>query len=447
MKPTIQLNLSQQLTLTPQLQQAIRLLQMSTLDLKTEIEQALETNPLLEWEEEKGPSSEEEVQWEEGSAPETGTGSSSDSSDPFSLDAHPAPSQSLREYLYWQMQLTPFGPTDEQIATTLIDAINDDGYLTLSLEELVTQTIELDEVEAVLHRIQQFDPIGVGSRSLQECLHLQANQFLAQDPHKASIDQVIERYLDLVAKKDWASLRHKMKLSVEKCEHIIHAIQSLNPKPGAEMAPQSTEYIIPDAFVRKQGDKWHITLNMSYLPRVQLNPQHQELIQKSPETADRKFLKDKLQEARWFLKSLQNRNETLMKVLHCIVDKQHACLESGDEAMRPMILQDVADSIDMHASTVSRITSHKYIHTPRGVLPLKHFFSSALETNAGAQCSATAIRALMKKLIAAENPQKPLSDNKLTSLLQDQGIHIARRTVAKYRESMGILGSRERKRR
>lgn len=483
MKQSIQLRLGQQLTMTPQLQQAIRLLQLSTLELHTEIQQALDSNLMLETDEDSEPGPDTElaaertkgngdasvdrsVPSEQSAIPEElpvdsawedvydtgGISYSAGDSEEREFEVPADSGENLHDHLQWQLQLTPFNETDRAIATILIDSINDDGYLTCSTEEALAALedehgeIELDEVDAVLHRIQNFDPPGIACRNLGECLHLQLKQLDPATPYRKEAILLVTEHLDLLAGRDQQTLLRRSRLSEEALRSAMDLIRTLNPRPGSAMPGPAPEYIVPDVMVRKQNGAWRIELNPEATPRLRINRQYAGLIRRADNSADNTTLKSHLQEARWFLKSLQSRNETLLKVASCIVERQQQFLEYGEEAMKPMVLRDVAEAIDMHESTVSRVTTRKYMHTPRGIYEFKYFFSSHVSTANGGECSATAIRALMKKLVAAENPAKPLSDNKIASILSDQGIQVARRTVAKYREALSIPPSNERKR-
>ena len=493
MKQALQLRLGQHLTMTPQLQQAIRLLQLSTLELQTEIQEALDSNLMLEIDEESNdadsisnneasssPDDENlasddtgetltetsaageseipedlpvDTSWDDIydniSAPTSPGSSSASETREFEYSGHTE--ESLHEHLRWQMQLTPFSDTDRAIAEFIIDAINDDGYLSMSLEDIHQALageleIDEDEIEAVLHRIQNFDPPGVGARDLQENLLLQLKQFPLESPWLKPAQQLIENYFDLLAKREYAQLTRRLKVSEEELKLILQLIQSLNPRPGSQITADQPEYITPDVIVSKKNGKWQVELNPDAAPRLRVNPHYASLIKQVHNNKDNTYLKNHLQEARWFIKSLVSRNETLLKVATSIVERQTDFLEYGDEAMKALVLHDIAEAVGMHESTISRVTSKKYMHTPRGIFELKYFFSSHVSTNTGGECSATAIRALLKKLIAAENTNKPLSDSKLATILGDQGINVARRTVAKYREAMAIPPSNERKR-
>jgi RNA polymerase sigma-54 factor len=506
MKPSIQLRLTQHLTMTPQLQQAIRLLQLSTLDLKQEIQDALESNPLLETVEEgeireqgrldaaasraeadraaeagsegaddtMGPDdrdydvrdAEPDLQavpsdlpqelpvdsaWEdiyEPLLPPSSGGSRDEESTDFYSQRSAA--QTLVDHLVWQLNLTRFSDTDRAIATAIIDAISDDGYLTQSLEEIQAAfddpEIGIAEVEAVLHRIQYFDPPGVGAREPRECLLIQLRQLPEDVPHRATALQLVGDHFDLLASQDQAQIRRRLKLDEAELSGVIRLIRSLNPRPGSLIADAEPQYVEPDVFVSKRGDSWRVELNPEATPRLRVNADYAALIRRADNSLDNQFLKNHLQEARWFIKSLKSRNETLLRVATKIVEFQRGFLEHGDVAMRPLVLRDIADALGMHESTISRVTTQKYMYTPRGTLEFKYFFSSHVNTAAGGEASATAIRALIRQLVAAERPDKPLSDNKIAEILGEQGIEVARRTIAKYREAMAIPPSNERKR-
>lgn len=482
MKTSLQLRIGQQLTMTPQLQQAIRLLQLSSLELQTEIQQALESNPLLEQSEE-----EESQENLETSSLQSETSDFEDGllKPPLEQEAIPAElpvdttwndiydslppptplgdgalpdienqssrEDTLQEHLFWQMHLTSFSEKDLAIATALIDSINEEGYLCSSLEEIQQSLGEelganLDEVEAVLHQIQNFDPSGVGARSLSECLLIQLKQIPAGTPWLEEAGILLSRHLALLGKRDYGQLTRVMRLPEQELQAVIQLIQSLNPRPGSQIQSSKTEYIVPDIYVTKRNGCWHAELNADIVPRLQVNAHYASLIRRTNDSSTNNYLKSHLQEARWFLKSLHSRSETLLKVARCIIERQQDFLEQGEEAMRPLVLHDIAKTVSMHESTISRATTNKYMHTPRGVYELKYFFSSHVATSSGGECSATAIRAFIKKLIIAEEPRKPLSDSKIAQILSRQGIKVARRTIAKYRETLRIPPSNERKR-
>jgi len=500
MKQSLQLKLGQQLTMTPQLQQAIKLLQLSTLDLQQEIQSALDSNPMLEVGEDgedgesplpvaelstlgatapadSGPGSSGDdsgetielggewensipddlpvdTRWDDvyqtSSASGSGNNSSGEDSD-FDFDARNSAAESLQDHLIWQLNLTRLSETDRLIATSIIDAIDNNGRLTQSPEELLegmpeAAGIELDEVMAVLHRIQQFDPPGVAGRDLRECLLIQLNQLSPDTPWLRESKIVVDRHIQLLGSRDYVQLQRRARLKENELREVLRLIQTLTPNPGEMIAGGTAEYVVPDVFVRKLSGRWTVELNPEIAPRLRINADYAALVRRADSSSDNTYLRDNLQEARWFLKSLQSRNETLLKVATKIVEHQRGFFEYGEEAMKPLVLHDIAEAVGMHESTISRVTTQKYMHTPRGIFELKYFFSSHVATESGGECSSTAIRALIKKLIAAENPRKPLSDSKITELLADQGIVVARRTIAKYREALIIPPSNERKR-
>lgn len=458
MKPSLQLNISQQLTLTPQLQQAIRLLQLSTLDLQQEIQQAVESNPMLEStpNEEKvepRPETKEnrdenaDFQWSQlYSSPKKTNFDDID----FNYENLHCTTTNLQDHLRWQLDLTPMSDIDRVIATALIDAIDDDGFLTVGLVELYTSLnseehpLDFDEIEAVRHRLQHFDPVGCACINLAETLLIQLEQ-LPSNHDVELAKRIIRADIELLGQHNYRQLMKNHQINESHLDKALQIIQRLNPKPGTLIQEAVTEYIIPDITVKKIDNIWQASLNPNTLPRLSINTQYASLIQRADNSVDNQFLKNNLQEARWFLKSIQSRQETLLKVANCIVEYQQDFLEYGDEAMKPLILNNVALALDMHESTISRVTTQKFMHTPRGVFELKYFFSSHVATANGGECSSTAIRAVIKKLIAAENRKKPLSDSKIAQLIGEQGIQVARRTVAKYREAMSIAPSNERK--
>lgn len=486
--------------MTPQLQQAIRLLQLSTLDLQQEIQEALDSNPMLERQEdaedydspdtlaehgdqsatnatsdsyqesydrasanEEGGSLEDgdwheripselpvDTAWEDIYQTSASSLPSSDD-DEWDFTTRTSTGESLQSHLLWQLNLAPMSDTDRLIAVTLIDSISSDGYLEASLEEILASLdpelgIELDELEMVLRRIQQFEPAGVAARDLSESLLLQLRQLPTDTPWLEEAQRLAKDYLDLLGNRDFTQLMRRMKLKEEELRPVIELIQSLNPRPGSQIEASEPEYVVPDVIVRKHNDRWLVELNQEAVPRLRINPHYAGFIRRADASADNTFMRNQLQEARWFIKSLQSRNETLMKVSTQIVEHQRGFLDYGEEAMKPLVLHDIAEAVGMHESTISRVTTQKYMHTPRGIYELKYFFSSHVSTAEGGECSSTAIRAIIKKLVAAENPKKPLSDSKIAGLLEEQGIQVARRTVAKYRESLSIAPSSERKR-
>ncbi len=527
MKTSLQLKMGQSLTMTPQLQQAIRLLQLSTLDLQQEIQQALENNPMLEVEEDYEQSSQPSIEDQMAEKPldsdpiessnssdnqDRNLDSDSNSADEYSQDDFKtsaqeasetdsewnndipedltidtgwddiyqhtptqasAPSddddfdfesrnsvtETLQDHLNWQLNLTPMTDADKVIAENIIDGIDDSGYLQTPVEDICESAnkelnfadddenrVEIEEVEAVLHLIQRFDPVGSGARNLQECLQVQLNQMPANTPYLSEAKIVVLRYLELLGNKDFAGIMRKGRIKEDVLKEIISLIQTLHPRPGEQINQQTPDYVVPDVIVQKINGRWRVDLNPEITPKIRINPSYASLIRRADSSADNTFLKDHMQEAKWFLKSLQSRNETLLKVATKIMEHQRGFLDYGDEAMKPLVLHDIAEAVEMHESTISRVTTQKYIHTPRGIFELKYFFSSHVSTSSGGECSSTAIRAIIKKLVAAENPKKPLSDNKIATLLGEQGIKVARRTIAKYREAMNIPPSNERKR-
>lgn len=461
MKPSLQLSIGQHLTLTPQLQQAIRLLQLSTLDLQQEIQMVVESNPMLEAspnedkeEPEKTSQSKEQeefadFQWSQ-LYNSSNKRSNFDDND-YNFDNLHCTTTNLQDHLRWQLDLSPMSDIDRVIATSIIDAIDSDGFLTSSVDELQMSLhsdefpIDLDEVEAVRHRIQHFDPIGCGSVNLAETLIVQLDQLALDNETMQIAKKILLEDINLLGQHNYRQLMKNHQINEKTLDQILQIIHRLNPKPGTLINEDITEYIVPDLIVKKINNEWTVALNHSVLPQLSINNQYAGLIQRADNSVDNQYLKNNLQEARWFLKSIQSRQETLLKVATCIVEYQQGFLELGDEAMKPLILNDVAGALDMHESTISRVTTQKFMHTPRGVFELKYFFSSHVNTNTGGECSSTAIRAVIKKLIAAENRKKPLSDSKIAELIKQKGINVARRTVAKYREAMSIAPSNERK--
>ena len=494
MKQSLQLRLGQSLTMTPQLQQAIKLLQLSSLELQTEIQQTLETNPLLEQDDNlgeitviepeagkdgagnvedltdfKAPAStisenraeqqlpddlEIDARWDQiyDNLPSVSSQASPgiDSRDMFENQA--GEEDTLKLHLIWQLDCSHLSPLDHEIGLAIIDSIDDSGYLSQPIadihEGLVAEheELEMDEIEAVLHLVQRFDPIGVAAGSPAECMTIQLSQYAPDTPHLSKALVLVDKYLEQLAGNDVALLKRRLQASDAELAEIIKLIQTTNPHPGHSISQNHAEYIVPDVYVSKQAGRWRVSINPDNAPRLRVNDQYANLIKRSDNSADNTYLKNHLQEARWFIKSLQSRNETLLRVADAIVERQQAFLDYGEEAMQPMVLRDIAELLEMHESTISRVTTQKYMHTPRGILEFKYFFSSHVGTADGGECSATAIRAIIKKFVAAEKPEKPLSDNKIAILLGEQGINVARRTVAKYREALNIPPSNERKR-
>jgi len=509
MKPSLQLRIGQQLTMTPQLQQAIRLLQLSSLELQAEIQEALEANPLLESTEDDNDTNQDatsdqttdhttnneltekydddphhstvdihealskdvvtkdvDTQWDDwdGTPPSSGSQNNNDREQNFEFQGNTT--ESLQDHLLWQMRLTPFSERDMIIATTIIDSVSEDGYLNSTLddirlsvgedvmpdadtddEELITEHLQHQENEiiAVLHRIQCFDPLGVASRNLAECLLVQLAQFENKTPEILDAELIIREHFEELGARNYKLILRKTRFSEERLKSTMRLIQTLNPRPGDSISSNVAEYVTPDVYVYKEKGQWVVELSAESVPKIKINQSYASLIKRADTSADNTFLQNNLQEAKWFIKSLLSRNDTLLNVTKCIVDYQMGFFEYGEEAMRPLVLADIAEQVEMHESTISRVTTQKFMHTPRGIFELKYFFSSHVATSTGGECSSTAIKALIRKLVAAELTSKPLSDSKLASILEDQGIKVARRTVAKYREAMSIPPSNERK--
>jgi RNA polymerase sigma-54 factor len=496
LKTSLQLRMSQQLTMTPQLQQAIRLLQMPAIELQAHLGELLESNVMLEAEddgealtsfESLGADPQEFVRHDEGGA---GADSSGDESamgasvaddaaaegadasveigdelwddrtpgsgdsprnaddDDRAEDYRDASGESLQDHLAWQLGLARLDPRDEAIGRALLDAINDDGYLTDPLDAIaatLAPEVVVDEADilAVLKVVQAFDPPGVGARSLSECLDLQLQQLDAATPGLALARQIVEAHLERVGARDNAGLRRVLGCDEEALLEALALVRHCHPKPGSQLGASRTEYVIPDVFVRRSPTGWLVEMNGATLPRIRINQGYVDMLGRGSGHAQ---LRAQLQEARFLLKSLEIRQDTLLKVARSIVERQVAFLEHGEEHMKPMILRDIAEAIAMHESTISRVTSGKYMHTPRGVFELRYFFSSQVESADGSGTSSTAIRAKIRKLVKEEPPEAPLSDSRLAEILSEEGIPVARRTVAKYREAMSIPPSNERKR-
>ncbi len=463
MKPSLQLKLSQHLALTPQLQQSIRLLQLSTLELEQELEKYLLENPLIEREEEEyAPSSppagsnEVEPKAPESAAPEPAEPSSADdeswlgedssyssSSGSFDEDDNDfqdvrAATTSLREHLFWQLGLMNIPDRDRTLVQCLVEALDDDGYLTQSLEELAEALpaeleIELEELQIALKHLQFFDPTGVGARNAQECLALQL-EILPNDETQALALTIVRHHLELLAARDFAKLKKHTDCDDEALRAAQSLIRSLNPRPGAQYGSLDARYITPDVVVRKLRGQWTVNVNSDAFPRLRINRMYADILSRQRGSG----LAGQLQEARWLIKNVQQRFDTILRVAQAIVDRQRQFFDHGEVAMRPLVLREIADILGLHESTVSRVTTQKYMATPRGIFELKYFFGSHVATETGGACSATAIRALIKQLIGAEPPKKPLSDSQISEVLGQQGIVVARRTIAKYREALNI---------
>ncbi len=530
MKPALSLRLGQQLRMTPQLQQAIRLLQLSTLDLELEIQEALDSNPMLE---ELDPADSDQIDSEDGpdaqdkddrddreesvDTVDTGAdtdlptadtgpeGSQDDSSDEPPLpdpeidgdairdtseqvadetiadelpvdsvwddvyddgltsshqgsqdgddgyfDDRNSDNVSISTYLMEQVNLLRLSETDEYIALAIVDGLDNEGMLTIDIDDILEGApheweLTADEVEAVLHLIQHLDPIGIAARDLRECLLIQLRSLPRTTAYRDEAITVVDQFIPQLANRDYTQIARKTRLKEGQLREVLALILSLNPRPGSDIATGNIEYIEPDVFVSRQKNRWVVELNPRSAPRIRVNPEYVSLIKRSDNSKDNVYLKDNLQEAKWFIKSLQQRNDTLLRVATKIVELQRGFFEYGEQGMKPLVLHDIAREVDLHESTISRVTSQKYMHTPAGVFELKYFFSSHVSTNTGGEVSSTAIRALIKKLVADESPRKPLSDSKIAGLLAKQDIKVARRTIAKYRESLQIPPSNERK--
>ncbi|HWL63494.1 MAG TPA: RNA polymerase factor sigma-54 [Steroidobacteraceae bacterium] len=483
LKASLQLRLGQQLTMTPQLQQAIRLLQLPALELQAHIREVLESNVMLEAEEDtestatfealgaapndrepphaedpEGPvdprdgEAEPSVEiledtWQETSAA-PGEAPWQGDDDERQQEYGDNRGESLREHLLWQLEMARLNPREKAIGNAIIDAINDDGYLSDPFDAIAgTLKPEIEagdeEIGRMLQVVQGFDPLGVGARNVGECITLQLKALDPETPGLAAALAIAGEHLDLVATREMNQLRRVLKASDEELEQALALVRGCHPRPGSQISPAAPEYVVPDVFVRRTTNGWTVEMNSSTLPRVRINESYASLLGRG---ASHATMRSQLQEARWLLKSLEIRHDTLLKVARSIVERQHAFLEQGEEHMRPMILRDIAAAIEMHESTVSRVTSGKYMHTPRGVFELRYFFSSQVEGADGSGTSSTAIRAKIRKLIREETPGAPLSDSRIAEILSKEGIPVARRTVAKYRESMGIAPSNERKR-
>ena len=477
MKQSLQIRLGQQLTLTPQLQMAIRLLQLPVLDLQAELRDALEKNLMLEMDdglelappkgEQHGPS-EAHASSEPGASGETaaqddyredlsyadvsefgaGFGGQSSGEGDDQRDYADASGTSLRDHLLAQLDVA-FPEGDRKfIATMLVDAIDDDGYLTDSLEEICANlapelVTDVDEVERVLAFVQRFDPLGVGARDLSECLLLQLAQFAPDTPGLDLVRRLAAECLAELGEQDYAAIRRRLGCGAEELEIAVALLRSLSPRPGSAVDTRPPEYVVPDVFVRRVAGEWLVEVNPAIAPRLRVNSAYAGSLGRNGEYST---LRTQLQEARWLVKSLEIRNETLVRVARAIVSHQQAFLARGEEGMRPLVLREIAEALELHESTVSRATTGKYMHTPRGVFEFRYFFSSQVAGSDGESVSSTAIRARIRKLFAEENPEKPLSDSALTRLLVSEGIEVARRTVAKYRESLGFPSSNERRR-
>ncbi|MBS4099226.1 MAG: RNA polymerase factor sigma-54 [Sulfuricella sp.] len=481
MKHSLQLKLSQQLTLTPQLQQSIRLLQLSTLELNNEIETFIEQNPFLE----RPESGEGEAEGDDGgegvvaaapapvSVPEQpvnqtetererererepgedgfpdmeweqdGSGwAMRDEDEDSDFSTAKAETISLQNHLISQMGVTQLSERDKHMVEVLIESLNEDGYLMQSLEELaelLPPELEVDPIElhtALLH-LQNLDPPGVGARDLAECLALQLAMLPLDTPALKTATELAKHHLGLLATRDFAKLKKLLSCDDDALRAAQQLITGLNPRPGADFSSDDTRYIQHDVEVRKVKGKWVATLNSEAMPKLRINRMYADIMRRNRENSGR-YLASQLQEAKWMIKNVQQRFDTILRVSQAIVERQRNFFEHGEVAMRPLVLREIAEEVSLHESTISRVTTQKFMLTPKGIFELKYFFGSHVATDTGGACSATAIRALIKQLVSAENPQKPLSDSQITDILAQQGIVVARRTVAKYRESLQI---------
>jgi len=484
MKPSLQLKLSQHLALTPQLQQSIRLLQLSTLELNQEIEQAIADNPLLEREDDPlaaslriGSDGAIINGSNNNTAPEParadGESSADEHATPADIDGDgltdwgpggsggdrddeaggpqswAATHQSLHEHLRAQLSVTAASPRDRVLGELLISALDDDGYLTSALEDLLAlcpteADVDLDDLAAALSLLQSFDPPGVGARSASECLAIQISARLRQSPIDVATQalklahRIVSDHLPLLAARDYAKLRKHLECTDDELRVAHQLIRGLNPHPGVGFASAAAEYVVPDIFVRRVRNRWVAQLNAEVMPRLRVNQAYAAIVKRDKGSEGHAPWSQRLQEARWLIRNIQQRFDTILRVSQAIVDRQHNFFSHGEIAMRPLVLREIADTVSLHESTISRVTSNKFMATPLGVFELKFFFGSHVATDSGGAASSTAIRALIKQLVSAEDPKNPLSDSRIAELLGEQGIVVARRTVAKYRESLRI---------
>lgn len=484
MKLALGIKVGTSLSLTPQLQQAIRLLQLSTLELEQEIQTQLDSNPLLEaiddqtGSEPNPPSTEDtydtsitlgeqmertqigeelpvDTQWDDVYTHQSTALATPEFEE---REDNRSAGESVWDQLRWQLNLTPFSPYDRLMAECIIDGIDERGYLIASMDELLDaarqqlvqcdldpEDIEMAELEVVLKRVQNFDPAGVAARDLAECLSLQLRALPVSTAHRDDALKLLVHHELLVA-NDIVKLMRLTQLDQDALRQALQLIKSLDPYPGLKYQAQEQDHQVPDVIVRKRNSSWEVQLNTDILPKLRVNPFYAGMVRRADSSADNQYLRQHMQEARNFIKSIDERHKTLLKVATCIVEHQRAFLEHGPEAMKPLILRDIADETELHESTVSRVTTQKFMLTPRGLFELKYFFSSHVGTSTGGECSSTAIRAMIKKMVQEEDPRKPLSDNTIAERLQASGIDVARRTVAKYRESLNIPSSSDRKR-
>ncbi len=480
----LKLRMGMQLVMTPQLQMAIRLLQMSSMDLAEYLQEELDKNPLLERSEEKSVDGSEErteppasqTANETGETPEassdlpepppseerlsTDLPVDADWSDVYG-DSHgtssfemPSGSEApplentltrgdtLADHLTWQLGVSALNERERTLGMAIIDAIDDNGYLTVTLDNLAEITgATLEEVEDALVLIQSFEPAGVAARSLAECLRMQLkSRKLAHHPYSTLLE-----HLEDLARRDFRKLKRVLKVNDEELSEAVALIQSLNPKPGLAFGSDQANYIAPDVFVRKHEGEWIVEVNPDTMPKLRINRNYESVLENRINPDDKRFLAENARSAQWLIKSLEQRSSTIYRVAESIVRFQKDFLEYGPEHLKPLILKDVADDIGVHESTTSRVTSNKYMHTHRGIFELKYFFSSSLASQSGETHSSEAVKYKIKKLVESEPPRRPHSDEKLAKLLQEQGIAVARRTVAKYRDALNIPSSSRRK--
>lgn len=473
MKQSLQFRLGQQLTMTPQLQQAVRLLQLSTLELNTEIQQALDSNLMLEADESQESSPEGEngqpeypdsselskevipeelpvdAEWSSIYEPAPYR-NAAPSDEEYDMMASTAAITTLRDHLRWQTCLASFDARQQAVAEAIIDGINDKGYFTGDIEDIAAgfgeQDVTTELAQEVLETIQTFDPAGVGARDLQECLLIQLRQLPPTTPLKSRVLRIVSDHFEALSNRNLALLKLRSGLDNDELKQAIELVRQCSPYPGENFSSNDSQYVTPDVIVRKHNGRWLVEANPETLPKLRINSYYSSLIKRGDQSHDNQMMRDHLQEARWLLKSLHSRQETLLRVAHRIIEHQKAFLEHGPEAMKPLVMREIAEELDLHESTISRAATNKYMLTPQGVFEFKYFFSSHVGSMDGDNHSSTAIRARIRKMIQDEQSGRPLSDNKITALLKQEGISVARRTVAKYRESMSIPSSSERKR-
>ncbi|MDR7016997.1 RNA polymerase factor sigma-54 [Acinetobacter sp. 3657] len=479
MRLSVGLKVTNSLSLTPQLQQAIRLLQLSSLELEQEVQIQLDSNPLLEKIEEIGTTESLSTLEPEENADLTTELNADHLPNDLPVDTewddiytHQSTAlgspeyeerednrqvqHNLKEHILEQVNLLHFSNIDKLIAYCLVDSLDEKGFLDADLDEILfavtrilqemdsEEEVELDEIIVVLKHIQHLDPVGVGSRNLAECLMIQLGSLNEKSPYVAEAKKLLKSYELLIA-NDLNKLLKQTGLSKEQLKSAVDLLKTLKPYPGLEFNQQESEYQVPDVVVAKKDLHWQVQLNPDVIPKLRINSFYSSMIRRADQSDDNVYLRNQMLEAKNFIKSVDERHKTLLKVATCIVEHQRAFLELGPEAMKPLVLRDVAEEVELHESTVSRVTTNKYMLTPRGLFELKYFFSSHVGTTAGGEASSTAIRAMIRKLVSNENPRKPLSDNIIAEMLKVEGIEVARRTVAKYRESLHIPSSSERK--